>query len=219
SMRASSDPPTAAAFVAAKTGETEKTRARRGSQARESEREVISIPPGNGIEVNSCENRARVYTRSGSGRYADRIALPARSNPWFRRKGTVLPCGRFALNITKRKVLVLGGYGLVGTAVCRELLERRPREIQIHSLRMEESEAAREELLPEAGETVLSVSAGDIFGLIGEPTTRERIRAQIVKLGDSDLGSFLLYKLITESKSEIVIDCVNTATGIAYRDI
>jgi hypothetical protein len=123
------------------------------------------------------------------------------------------------LNIANRKVLVLGGYGLVGTAVCRELLARRPREIQIHSLRMEESESAREELRPEAGETVLSVSAGDIFGLIGEPTTRERIRAQIVKLGDSDLGSFLLYRLITESKSEIVIDCVNTATGIAYRDI
>jgi hypothetical protein len=123
------------------------------------------------------------------------------------------------LNIANRKVLVLGGYGLVGTAVCRELLARRPREIQIHSLRMEESESAREELRPEAGETVLSVSAGDIFGLIGEPTTRERIRAQIVKLGDSDLGSFLLYRLITESKSEIVVDCVNTATGIAYRDI
>ena len=123
------------------------------------------------------------------------------------------------MNIANRKVLVLGGYGLVGTAVCRELLERRPREIQIHSLRMEESEKAREELLPEAGETVLSVSAGDIFGLTGEPTMRERIRAQIVKLDDSDLGSFLLYRLITESKSEIVIDCVNTATGIAYRDI
>ncbi|MEA2694400.1 MAG: hypothetical protein QOJ16_3787 [Acidobacteriota bacterium] len=123
------------------------------------------------------------------------------------------------MNIANRKVLVLGGYGLVGTAVCRELLARRPREIQIHSLRMEESESAREELRPEAGETVLSVSAGDIFGLIGEPTTRERIRAQIVKLGDSDLGSFLLYRLITESKSEIVVDCVNTATGIAYRDI
>jgi len=123
------------------------------------------------------------------------------------------------LNITNRKVLVLGGYGLVGTAVCRELLPRQPREIQIHSLRLEESERARQELLPEAGKTILSVSAGDIFGLIGDPTPRERIRAQISKLDDSDLGSFLLYKLITESKSEIVIDCVNTATGIAYRDI
>ncbi len=123
------------------------------------------------------------------------------------------------MNIANRKVLVLGGYGLVGTAVCRQLLERRPREIQIHSLRMEESEKAREELLSEAGETVFSVSAGDIFGLIGEPTLRERIRAQISKLGDSDLGSFLLYKLLTESKAEIVIDCVNTATGIAYRDM
>src|ERR1700712_1653844 len=84
---------------------------------------------------------------------------------------------------------------------------------------MEESERAREELLPEAGETVFSVSAGDIFGLVGEPTLRERIRAQITKLGDSDLGSFLLYKVLTESKAEIVVDCVNTATGLADRDM
>ncbi|HTQ78857.1 MAG TPA: short-chain dehydrogenase [Thermoanaerobaculia bacterium] len=123
------------------------------------------------------------------------------------------------MNIAKRKVLVLGGYGLVGTAVCRELLARGPREIQIHSLRLEESERAREELLPEAGETVLSVSGGDIFGLVGEPSKRERIRAQIEKLGDSDLDRFLLYRLLTEAKAEIVLDCVNTATGIAYRDI
>jgi len=123
------------------------------------------------------------------------------------------------VNITNRKVLVLGGYGLVGTAVCRELLERQPREIQIHSLFLAESEKARQELLPEAGDTVLSVSAGDIFGLTGDPTPRERIRAQVEKLDDSDLGSFLLYRLLTESKSEIVVDCVNTATGIAYRDI
>ena len=30
--------------------------------------------------------------------------------------------GELALNIENRKILVLGGYGLVGTAVCRELL-------------------------------------------------------------------------------------------------
>jgi hypothetical protein len=69
------------------------------------------------------------------------------------------------LNIENRKILVLGGYGLVGTAVCRELLSRRPREIQIHSLRIEESQKAVEELRGEAGSTVLSVSSGNIFGL------------------------------------------------------
>ena len=55
------------------------------------------------------------------------------------------------MNIEGTKVLVLGGYGLVGMAVCRELLERKPREIQVHSLRHDESEEAREQLLPFAG--------------------------------------------------------------------
>lgn len=116
-------------------------------------------------------------------------------------------------------MLVLGGYGLVGMAVCRELLARGPREIQIHSLRAEESEAARRELQHEAGGSVLSVSHGDIFGLAGERDRRASIRAQLAPLADGDLPTFFLYRLLTESRAEIVIDCVNTATGIAYRDI
>lgn len=123
------------------------------------------------------------------------------------------------MNVAGRKVLVLGGYGLVGTAVCRELLTRGPREIQIHSLRPEESEAARGELAREAGETLLSVSAGDIFGLAGASDRRAAIAAQLTPLADGDLPTFLIYRLLAESRPEIVIDCVNTATGIAYRDI
>jgi hypothetical protein len=134
------------------------------------------------------------------------------------------------LNIEKRKVLVLGGYGLVGSAVCRELLQRAPREVQIHSLRLEESERAREELAADAPGplgTVLSVSAGDIFGLAGaggagagEPDSRRaRIWAELKPLEDRDLASFLLYRLLVESRPDVVVDCVNTATGIAYGDI
>jgi len=123
------------------------------------------------------------------------------------------------LNIANRKILVLGGYGLVGTAVCRELLKRSPGEIQIHSLRMEESERAREELAPFAGGTALSTSAGDLFGLTVETTRRERIRAQVARLDDAELPRFLLYEVLSKSRPDIVVDCVNTATGIAYRDI
>ena len=127
------------------------------------------------------------------------------------------------MNIENRKILVLGGYGLVGTAVCRELLQRRPREIQIHSLRMAESERAREELAPEAGSTVLSVSAGDLFGLTqngAQPTSkRDKIRAELQPLSDDHLATFFLYELLTRSRPDVVIDCINTATGIAYGDI
>lgn len=123
------------------------------------------------------------------------------------------------MNIANRKILVLGGYGLVGTAVCRELLKRGPREIQIHSLRMEESERAKEELAPFAGGTALSTSAGDLFGLVVETSRRERIRAQVARLDDAELPRFLLYQVLSHARPDIVVDCVNTSTGIAYRDI
>ena len=124
------------------------------------------------------------------------------------------------MNIENRKILVLGGYGMVGMAVCRELLVRKPSEIQIHSFRMEESEAACQELAPEAGSTRLTPSAGDLFGLAEAGTSkRERIRAELQRLDAKDLGKFLLYNVLVEAKPDAVIDCVNTSTGIAYGDI
>ncbi len=123
------------------------------------------------------------------------------------------------MNIENRKILVLGGYGLVGMAVCRELLVRKPREIQIHSLRMEESQKAAEELRSEAGSTVLSTSAGNLFGLVQEGSKRDLIRAELRRLDDEDLGGFVLYDVLAKSRPDIVVDCVNTSTGIAYGDI
>lgn len=123
------------------------------------------------------------------------------------------------MNIEGRKILVLGGYGLVGMAVCRELLERGPREIQIHSLTESESRQAKEDLTPEAGATTLSVSSGDVFGLAGETTRRQRILSQLGAKASEPPSRFLLYSLLQESKPDVIIDCINTATGIAYRDI
>src|SRR5438046_2385074 len=64
-------------------------------------------------------------------------------------------------------------------SACRELLPRRPREIQIHSLRLEESRQAAEELAPDAGPTVLSTSAGNLFGLLQGGSKRDLIRAEL----------------------------------------
>jgi hypothetical protein len=123
------------------------------------------------------------------------------------------------LNIENRKILVLGGAGMVGLAMCRELLERRPREIQIHSLYLSESEEACRELAPLANGTKLTPSAGDIFGLLHGGTKREKIHAQLNRLTGDDLQSFVLYDLLVSTRPDIVIDAVNTATGIAYSDI
>ena len=123
------------------------------------------------------------------------------------------------MKIQGRKILVLGGYGLVGMAVCRELLARRPREIQIHSLTEAETEEARQTLLAESGETVLSLSHGDIFGLSVKGSRDDELVAQLGQLRDENLPDYRLYHLLAEGKPDIVIDCVNTATGIAYRDV
>ena len=123
------------------------------------------------------------------------------------------------MNIEGKKVLVLGGAGLVGLAVCRELLAKRPKQIQIHSLRDEESIEARELLEKETNGTEILISSGDIFGLTRDTTREEKIKAQLKQLADEDLDEYRLYNLLTESRPEIVIDCVNTATGIAYRDV
>jgi len=123
------------------------------------------------------------------------------------------------LNIENRKILVLGGYGLVGMAVCRELLLRKPREIQIHSLRIEESERAAAELAPETGGTLISISAGNLFGLRSGGSKRDLIAAELGPLRDDDLGNFVLYDVLTTSKADAVVDCINTATGIAYGNI
>src|SRR5688572_11625693 len=122
-----------------------------------------------------------------------------------------------ALNVENRKILVLGGGGMVGLAMCRELLELQPREIQ--SLTLAESEDACRELAPLARTTILTPSAGDVFGLVHGGTRREKIRAQLNPLDSGNLQGFILYDLLAGSRPDIVIDAVNTATGIAYRDI
>jgi hypothetical protein len=121
--------------------------------------------------------------------------------------------------IQNQKVLVLGGFGLVGTAVCRQLPGHRPREIQIHSLRSEEAESARTEILAEAGDVRISVLSGDIFSLDRPMSRTEAAAAQVAQLDEDRLTDYRLYNLLVENRPDIVIDCVNTATAIAYRDL
>src|SRR4029079_12712900 len=76
-----------------------------------------------------------------------------------------------------------------------------------------------EELQAEAGSTVLSTSAGNVFGLLQGGSKRDLIRAELRRLDDEDLGSFVLYDVLAKSRPDIVVDCVNTSTGIAYGDL
>ena len=51
------------------------------------------------------------------------------------------------MQITGSKILILGGFGLVGSAVTRKLMQHNPAQIIIASLRKEEAESACKQLI------------------------------------------------------------------------
>ena len=137
------------------------------------------------------------------------------------------------MDVKGRDVAVLGGTGLVGTAIARRLLERAPRTLVIGGLREKEVRAAVEELeaSPEAGGVDLVPEHGDLF-LRDEHQGRSRSellasargRSQLMEdifgpLDEEAYGRSALTDLLERRRPDILIDCVNTATVIAYQDV
>ncbi len=149
------------------------------------------------------------------------------------------------MDIQGKRALVLGGYGLVGSAVCRELLERRPSRLVVGSLRQAQAEAAVDELrraypgstteiLPAWGDVLLRAEWQTLDGqehprdrVLGQADQRRRLVGDILhELDDEILESSLLCQLITgawpsleNQAADIVIDCMNTATAVAYQNV
>lgn len=135
------------------------------------------------------------------------------------------------MDIKDRDVLILGGYGLVGQAVARRLIPASPRRMILLSLRREEAEEAVAALQPERGTVVLQPAWGDIFTLTdlkdrprrevyGDRVMRARlIESLLDTLTEEAASEYFLYQLVTGERPDIIVDCVNTATGIAYQDI
>ncbi|OFZ21258.1 MAG: hypothetical protein A2X94_07320 [Bdellovibrionales bacterium GWB1_55_8] len=135
------------------------------------------------------------------------------------------------MNITGTRIMILGGPGLVGMAVARRLLVHNPKELILTALTRREVDEALVELKNEAGETKLSGRWGNIFvrsefkdlprkDLLGDPVRRDRfILDTLEPLSDEICRASFLNEMIRESKPQVVIDCVNTATGLAYQDV
>jgi hypothetical protein len=128
--------------------------------------------------------------------------------------------------------LILGGAGLVGIQVCRQIVEQlRPRRIVVASLFAHEADAACQQLRDEFGREIPFIPAhGNLFvpssmadlgrgEILGDPGLRRRLLDFLY--GDFELAyrDNHLANLIAEHRPEVIVDCVNTATGLSYQDV
>lgn len=138
------------------------------------------------------------------------------------------------MDIAGKTVLVLGGWGLVGSAICRKFMEENPRRMVIASLRKEEALEAVEALhkeYPKAGRDFFVPWWGNIFAREAlkelsreEILSDEKRRAMFIsdildELSEPVLKRSSLYRLLQKYKPEIVVDSINSATAIAYQDL
>jgi NAD(P)-dependent dehydrogenase (short-subunit alcohol dehydrogenase family) len=135
------------------------------------------------------------------------------------------------MDIAGKSVLILGGYGLVGQAVARRLVRERPRRLVLLSLRREEAEEAVAALAREAGALELQAAWGDVFTfsavkdrpraeVYADPAHRARLIDSLIDpLSEAAASQYYLFRLVTEERPDIIVDAVNTATGIAYQDV
>ncbi|MCL7972810.1 MAG: short-chain dehydrogenase [marine benthic group bacterium] len=137
------------------------------------------------------------------------------------------------MDIKGRNILMLGGSGLVGIAIARKLLPLKPARLVIAALRQDESEegvatlrrepdAEGVELVAEWGDILLRASRRDESRTAMLETDEGRAEILDDLLGhlkEEDFSRNLLYMLLEQHEPSIVIDCVNTATAIAYQDL
>jgi hypothetical protein len=128
--------------------------------------------------------------------------------------------------------LILGGAGLVGIQVCRQIMaELRPGRIIVASLLAHEAEAACAALRDEFGRQVPLVPAhGNLFvpsdmatlgrgQILADPALRRRLLDFLYGDFEHAYQSNHLVRLIAEHRPDVIVDCVNTATGLSYQDV
>lgn len=138
------------------------------------------------------------------------------------------------MEIKGKTVCVIGGWGLVGSAVCRKVMERKPKRLILTSLTKAEALEAVENLqkeYPNVGKNFFIPWWGNIFTraefkdlsreeILNDERKRNLFISDILdELTDVNLKKTSIYQLLSKYKPEIVIDCVNSATAIAYQNI
>src|SRR5258706_8415435 len=104
------------------------------------------------------------------------------------------------MDIKNRTVLVLGGWGLVGSAICRKLVDEQPKRIIVTSLLRSEADEAVKILrkeFPHAGKNFFVPWGGNIFL---RHSLKDRQRSEI--LNDERLRGMLIEDMLEELTDE-----------------
>ena len=136
------------------------------------------------------------------------------------------------MDIRGKTVMVLGGYGEVGLAVCRRLFDEGPGALLVTSLLRHEAESAVAQLSQEAPlDCALVPLFGNIFVRWSlKDLSRQELQTDpghvstmiadsMGELTEEILTSSTLYRFIVDNRPHIIVDCVSTATGLAYQNI
>lgn len=138
------------------------------------------------------------------------------------------------MDIENKTVLVLGAWGLVGNAVTRRLIPENPSKIVVTSLKKEEAEEYVDQLkldFPDLPDDYFVPWWGNIFvrnefkdenrfDILNDPEKRKVLMYDTMEeLNEDILHNSSIYKLLDEHKPDLIIDCINSATGIAYQDV
>ena len=127
--------------------------------------------------------------------------------------------------------MILGGSGLVGMAIARQVLRLAPAQLVITALTEGEVREGVEALRPLAGDTVLDSEWGNLFTPaaikhVGRDTVYDDPQARGIMLdalfgplGAEAVERDTLGEMILRHRPDIVVDCVNTATAFGYQNV
>ncbi len=135
------------------------------------------------------------------------------------------------MDIHGSRVLILGGSGLVGMAIARQVLAQEPATLVITALTENEVREGAEALRPLAKATELRTEWGNLFTpaalktasrdqVLDDAATRGTLLdALFGPLGEEAVQNDSLGEMILRHRPHIVVDCVNTATAFAYQNV
>ncbi len=137
------------------------------------------------------------------------------------------------MQLKNSKILVIGGWGLVGSAICKKLMQHNPSELIITSLKESEAKEAVDDLESKYKNTSTKftpmwgniftrkvwkdINPGELFN--SDDSRQGFINDVFSDLDDKIAEDSALFDLIKKSKPDAIIDCVNTATAIAYLNV